>query len=120
MRDRDFYMLPGGRIEFNENSKAAIKREIKEELDFDLEFDLCSIQENFLKLKNSNIMQYCFCYKAIYNGIIKNDEFLCKDNDSQTFKWINIEDLSKIIIKPESTLKLVIDNENCIKHIIEE
>ena len=30
--DRDFYMLPGGRINYFENSKDAIIREIKEEL----------------------------------------------------------------------------------------
>lgn len=65
MKDRNFYMLPGGRIELNEDSLAAIKREIMEELNFDLEFQLCAIQENFLKLSDKNIMQYCFCYKAI-------------------------------------------------------
>lgn len=30
---RDFYMLPGGRIELNEDSKTAISREINEELE---------------------------------------------------------------------------------------
>ena len=64
IQDRDFYMLPGGRIEMNESSLDAIKREILEELELNLEFKLCSIQENFLKLKNTNIMQYCFCYKT--------------------------------------------------------
>ena len=119
MRDRDFYMLPGGRIEMNEDSLSAIKREISEELDFDLKFTLCSIQENFLKLENINIMQYCFCYKAIYDGKINDEKFVCKDNNSQVFEWIDLNDLSNIIIKPSSTSKLIKDDRNDIKHIIE-
>lgn len=47
--NRDFYMLPGGRIMHFENSKDAIKREIKEELGWLLEYDFCCIQENFLE-----------------------------------------------------------------------
>lgn len=119
MRDRDFYMLPGGRIEMNEDSLSAIKREISEELDFDLKFTLCSIQENFLKLENTNIMQYCFCYKAIYDGKINDEKFVCKDNNSQIFEWIDLNDLSNIIIKPSSTSRLIKDDRNDIKHIIE-
>ena len=44
--DRDYFMLPGGRIEIYEDSLNAIKREIKEETGFDLEFELCSIQHS--------------------------------------------------------------------------
>lgn len=119
MKDRNFYMLPGGRIEMNEDSLSAIKREISEELDFDLEFTLCSIQENFLKLENTNIMQYCFCYKAIYDGKINNEKFVCKDNNSQVFEWVDLNKLSNIIIKPSSTYKLIQDDRNDIKHLIE-
>ena len=46
---RDYYMLPGGRIELNESSNNAIIREIKEELNFDLTYKLCAIEENFIK-----------------------------------------------------------------------
>lgn len=119
MKDRDFYMLPGGRIEMNEDSLSAVKREISEELGFDLEFTLCSIQENFLKLKNANIMQYCFCYKTIYDGKINDEKFVCKDNNNQVFEWVDLNKLSNIIIKPSSTCKLIQDDRNDIKHIIE-
>lgn len=58
MKDRNFFMLPGGRIEMNEISLDAIKREIFEELGLSLGFKFCSIQENFLSIKNTNIKQY--------------------------------------------------------------
>lgn len=119
MQDRDFYMLPGGRIKMNEDSLSAIKREIKEELGLDLEFQFCSIQENFLKLSNGDVMQYCFCYKAIYDGETSEEKFACKDNSSQVFEWIELNKLSDAVIKPSSTLKLAQDDEDGIKHIIE-
>lgn len=119
IQDRDFYMLPGGRIEMNESSLDVIKREILEELELNLEFKFCSIQENFLKLKNTNIMQYCFCYKTIYDGKINDEKFVCKDNNSQMFEWIELNKLSDITIKPSSTLKLIQNDDNDIKHVIE-
>ncbi len=119
MNNREFYMLPGGRIELNEDSLSAIKREIIEELGFQLDFQLCAIQENFLKLSSKNIMQYCFCFKAIYDGNIENEKFVCKDNDSQVFEWIELNKLTNIIIKPSSTLKLALDDKNEIEHLLE-
>ncbi len=115
---RDYYLLPGGRIEIFEDSKSAITREVKEELGYELDFDLCSIQENFVIKNNQKIMQYCFCYKAIYNGEIKKDIFKCKDNDGQQFYWVNINELSKYKIYPESTYDLLSDDK--IAHYIEK
>lgn len=94
--EKDYYLLPVGRIECSEDSLSAIKREMKEETRFDLEFELCSIQENFLKSSNKNIMQYCFCYKSIYNEDITQEKFTCKDDNNQIFQWINISDLKNI------------------------
>jgi hypothetical protein len=106
------------RIEIFEDSKSAITREVKEELGYELDFDLCSIQENFVIKNNQKIMQYCFCYKAIYNGEIKKDIFKCKDNDGQQFYWVNINELSKYKIYPESTYDLLSDDK--IAHYIEK
>lgn len=117
---RDYYLLPGGRIELNEDSKTAIKREIKEELGFDLEFNLCSIQENFIEKDNLDIMQYCFCYKAIYNEDIDKDIIKCLDNNGQTFHWININDLDSIKLLPKSCKNLINKNTLSIEHIIEK
>lgn len=116
---RDYYLLPGGRIEFFEDSASAIKREIKEELGFDLNFELCSIQENFVEKNNKKISQFCFCYKAIYDEDIISDSFKCIDNDNQTFTWVNISDISNYKIFPTSTYNLIKNKDKNIIHLIE-
>ena len=117
--DRDCFMLPGGRIEIYEDSLTAIKREINEETGFNLEFELCSIQENFLQKDDKKIMQYCFCYKSIYNQDITQESFICNDNKGQIFYWVNINDLQNYKLLPNSSYELIKTSKN-IKHTIEK
>lgn len=53
--DRDFYMLPGGKVHELEDSLSAIRRQIEEELGYNnLNFKLISISEEFAKAKGYN------------------------------------------------------------------
>lgn len=115
---RDYFLLPGGRIELYEDSLTAIKREVMEELGYTIDFSLCSIQENFVIKDNKKITQYSFCYKGIYNGDIHSDRFVCKDNNNQYFYWINIDELSNYKVYPQSTIKLI--NSDKLEHNIEK
>lgn len=115
---RDYFLLPGGRIEFYEDSLTAIKREIREEIGYDIDFKLCAIQENFVRKDNRKITQYSFCYKGIYKGIINSDRFVCKDNDNQYFYWIDIDKLKSYKVYPESTINLI--NSDKLEHNIEK
>ena len=96
--DRDFYMLPGGRIMHFENSKDAIKRKIKEELGW--------------------LLEYNFCYKATYDGKISNEPIKCHDNEYQSFKWVSLKELDNYKILPKSNKDLILENTNLF-HIIE-
>ena len=116
---RSYYMLPGGRIHYNEDSQSAIIREIKEELGFDLDYKLCSVQENFLDKEGENIMQYCFCYKAIYYGDIV-DEFISLEDDNQIFCWIDVDKLGDYKILPISSYELIRKDDVGFIHIIEK
>lgn len=115
---RSFYMLPGGRIHYNEDSKSAIIREVKEELDFDLDYELCSVQENFLDKSGEYIMQYCFCYKAIYYGDIV-DEFKSLEKKDEVFCWVDIDRLGDYKILPMSSYELIRKEDIGFSHIIE-
>ena len=119
IRNRDYYMLPGGRINFYEDSLTAIKREIKEEIGYNLDYQLIAIEENFITRDNIKITQYCFCYKAIYKENINNTKLISKDNNNQYFYWIDINELNNYNIVPKSTYQLIKDNNN-IKHLIEK
>lgn len=116
---RDYFLLPGGRIEFNEDSKSAIKREIKEELDYDIDFKSCSIQENFIKHNDTITTQYCFVYKGIYNGVINDDKIECCDHDNQSFYWINIDEINNYKILPMSLMEDICNDTTYIKHYVE-
>ena len=116
---RNFYLLPGGRIEFNEDSTTAIKREVLEEIGYDLNYNLCSIEENFLEKENENLMQYNFCYKAVYDGEIKKEHFNCLDHEGQTFHWVNINELDSINLLPVIAKKYIIEENNYIIHNID-
>lgn len=102
---KDYYMLPGGRIEFNETSLDAIKREIKEETGYDLKFTFLGVQENFLRKDDKDIMQYVFLYESIYDG--NTSSFVNKDNDSQTFAFIDINKLDEYNIVPHSNVDII-------------
>ena len=117
---RDYFLLPGGRIEFNEDSKSAIKREIKEELNYDIDFELCSIQENFIKQNNIITTQYCFVYKGIYDGVIENDKIECMDHDNQSFYWINIDEINNYKLLPKSLISDILRYDNVLEHYVEK
>ena len=118
IKNRDYYMLPGGRINMYEDSKSAIKREILEETGYNIDFKFAGIQENFLLRDNIKITQYCFCYKGIYKGTIDSDKFVCKDNDEQLLCWVDVDKLSNYKVYPESNIKLI--SSDNLMHIIEK
>lgn len=115
--DRDFYMLPGGKVHELEDSLSAIKREIKEELDYNnLNFRLISISEEFAKAKGYNNHQINLIYECIYSGKITNESFKSKESDWINFKWVNINEIDKLNIYPKDINKII--NSNNIVHLI--
>lgn len=115
---RNFYMLPGGRINYMEDSASSIKREIKEELGLDLNYKLSSIKEIFLDNEDKKIMQYDFCYKAVYEGKTSEDKIYSLDSENQYFEWIDISELDKYDLKPFSAKHEIKTNEE-VKIMIE-
>lgn len=118
--DRDYYMLPGGKVQELEQSKNAIKREIKEELGYDnLDYNLVGVSEEILEDKGFNVHQITLIYESLYNGEISDESFKSIETDWINFKWIKISELKKYKIHPKN-IDAMLDNEEKIKHIIDD
>ncbi len=100
--DHEAFILPGGRLEFLENSDEAIKREIKEELGLNLDFKLISIEENIVKTNKFQMLEFVYYAEidSFENIELPNDEW-------DKFKIIEIKDIDKIDIRPKTINKLI-------------
>ncbi len=102
IKSHDAFLLPGGRLEFMENSMQAIDREIQEELGLKLDFKLISIEENFDKENNFQMIEFVFYAEIESFDLIKN-----MDNGWDKFIIINICDIDNYDIRPKSVKNLI-------------
>ena len=116
LEGRDFYVLPGGRIECFEDSKKSIVRELNEELGLKIDVKLGAIVEDFINWQGKRNMQYNFIYKGIYTGDVSTDEMISKDNSIEKFCWIDVKQLDNVKIFPTCIKDVLLSNE--LKHII--
>lgn len=114
---RNFYFLPGGRIEELEESIDTIKREIKEEIGWkNLEFSFLCLSEEFVNDKGYNNHQLNIIYKTIYKEPIIKTKFKGLEGEWINFEWIDINELEQCKIFPSSIKNILKDNNN---HIVE-
>lgn len=100
--ERDFWMLPGGRVNYAESSKDAIKREMLEELGINSEYNLICIEENFLLDKK--IQNIEFIYHTEINNI---DDIKALEDKGQEFKVVELKNLNDYILKPNSLKSII-------------
>ena len=122
VNNRDFYLLPGGKIERLEHSIDSLKREIFEEMGEEyskINFEFYGISEEFVNDKGINNHQINIFYKGIYKNDIKDIKFNGKEGDWINFEWIDINILDNINLYPVQ-IKNVIKNCESRFHIIED
>lgn len=102
------YALVGGRVEFGESSKEAVVRELKEELGKDVEVigNMATV-ENFFEANSKKYHELMFIYRLEF--VNEEDKKIVetmqnieeKHKDDLEYKWIDINDIDDIIIKPK-------------------
>lgn len=116
--DRDFYMLPGGKVHEKELSVDAIKRKIKEEIGYDnLEFKLKGLSEELVNAKGYDNHQITLIYETVNNMVDNFDDFKSIENDWINFKWINIDKLNNYTVFPKEIISLIYNDDFC--HLID-
>lgn len=99
---RDFYLLPGGKINELEESINAIKREIKEELGWDkLDFQFLGVCEELVNFKGYDNHQIDLIYKSKYKTKIEQNDFKGLEGDWINFKWVDIKEIDQYNIYPK-------------------
>ena len=116
---RDFYLLPGGKINELEESIDAIKREIKEELGWDnIDYKFSGVCEEIVNFKGYNNHQIDLIYTGVYKEKIESFEFKGIEGDWINFKWIDTDDIDKYNIYPNIVKEMVKDKTDKIYHSI--
>lgn len=105
---KDFWKLPGGLVDKNENISKAIEREVFEETGIIVNFDkICCLRENHIGLssmtRKSSTDLYLFCSLFLKND--SNFEITIQEKEIKAAKWMNLNNfLNSTIYKNKRDL----------------
>ena len=98
-RGHDWWFLPGGRIKVNEDSLAALKRELTEEIGPAFEIIRPRlIVENFFDLDGTPFHELCTIYEVAWQGGELNGN---PAEYEEIFAWFPREQLAELVLKPD-------------------
>ena len=116
------YALPGGRIQMEEDSEEALKREVKEEMDESLiNISFRGIFENFFTIEGTKIHEYMWMYEADFTDdkMFQSEDIYTTEGEKQNhFAWVNIDELDKIDFRPRAAIPLIQKNDHMMHHVI--
>lgn len=124
IHDNGFYCLPGGHVEFGENTQDAVLREMKEEVNCDFEVGkLIAIIENFYIIENRNFHEIAYYYLMNVIGDINKEDYIFIEDDhgidtKLEFKWIHLKDLEAVNFKPSILKEQLINKDFNLKNYI--
>lgn len=110
INNRDFYLLPGDKVERLEHSIDSLKRELTEEIGEEyskINFEFYGISEGFVNDKGINNHQIDIVYKGIYQNDINSIKFNGLEGEWINFEWVDINELDNINLYPVQIKKII-------------
>jgi len=121
----DFWALPGGRVELQEDTKTTIIREMKEEIDEAITVErLVWCCENFFRHMSKDYHELCFYYLITFNedaSILKRQgAFEASEIDGAmlTYKWFEFDEIKALYLLPDFLKEGLLDLPATMAHII--
>jgi len=127
MKNNTSYCLPGGHIEFGENSKAAIYREMLEELNTNVLIDKeFAVVENFYTDKNNlqtHEISFYYIVKPDNFAKIPLHDYSTEEIDKgelkqHNFVWLDLDKLNEYDFQPLFIKEKIVNNNLNFEHII--
>lgn len=108
VKDQYFYRSLGGGIEFQENSKDALKREFKEELDIEIEVGkFLGISENIFVFNGKKAHELVLFYEANIKNEDYKEKYQIIDEEDSYAIWMDVNKFvnKELILYPEEVLE---------------
>lgn len=122
-----FYLVPGGRIAWNEASDISLKREFEEELSAEIEIErLLWVVESFGKITTTQEPYHQITFYYLVSllespKLLDHDSFTCEDEKGSKlyFLWQPIEKLDQISLIPGFLPKKILHLPKQTEHLID-
>jgi ADP-ribose pyrophosphatase YjhB (NUDIX family) len=119
----EYWILPGGRVELHEDTRATLRREMREELDCEVELgSLLWIIENFFSLGDRRYHELSFIYDLMpANPEILDPTWTFTTTDGGTtifFQWFPLNHLKEVNLKPEFLKHYLQEPPPATRHLI--
>lgn len=120
--DEGHYALPGGRVQANEDSISALKREVAEELNLEIENTYSiGVVENFFTVPEANYHEYMWMIKSEFKdkSVYDKENIIgCEQNKQLVFEWVDINKLEDINFRPIGVIPYLKNIDEKVHHII--
>lgn len=99
--NNEHYCLPGGHLEFGEDTLSGLKREIKEEMNSNVIIEnLFAVVENFFLRRGCRVHEFGYYFTVVPEKDLPTEDFVLKEIDkgverSHGFKWVNFKEKYK-------------------------
>ncbi|PPA70965.1 NUDIX hydrolase [Jeotgalibacillus proteolyticus] len=115
-----YWALPGGRVQVKEDSKTAVEREMEEELGVEVKAErLLWMTENFFQYREQDFHEIGLYYALSSSQLlVKEEEFFGEEGERLVYRWVPLNELHEMNVKPSFLKDKLIDLPASTKHLI--